>query len=228
MATHPLWQPFALVDPSCVEQLHVGPRQERPVAVVAPDPRWPVAFERVRATIVGALGSRALAVEHVGSTAVRGLWAKPIVDVDLTVTDSADEEAYRPALEAAGFELIIREPDWEEHRLLTLDEPEANVHVFSAGAVEPRRHRAFRDWLSRNEPDREAYAAHKRRLAEQDWADVVDYNNAKAALIYDIYERIFAADREHPHAPRPRGSGRESAGADQVADRDLGAGVADR
>ena len=146
-------------------------------------------------------------LEHVGSTAVPGLWAKPVIDLDLVVEDSSDEPAYVPALETAGFELVIREPAWEQHRMLRYETPRANLHVFSVGAVEPRRHRAFRDWLIADDGDRERYASLKRSLAdEQTFDTVADYNNRKAALIYEIYEPIFAADPEHAHDPRPIGA----------------------
>ena len=145
-----------------------------------------------------------LAIEHVGSTSVPGLWAKPLIDVDLTVADSADEPAYVPAMEAAGFVLRGREPEWEEHRMFRGADPTSNVHVWSPGAIEPRRTAAFRDWLREDEHDRAAYADLKRTLAKQGYTDVMDYNTAKGGLIYDIYERIFAADPAHEHSPRPR------------------------
>ncbi len=172
--------------------------------VVEPDPTWPAQFDRVRLAVCAALGERALSLEHVGSTAVPGLWAKPYIDADLTVADSADEAAYLPALEEVGFVLRVREPEWEEHRMLRGTDPATNLHVFSEGAVEPRRHIAFRDWLLEHAEDRESYAALKRQLSALGFTDAMHYNNHKAALIYDIYERIFAADPDHPHTPRPR------------------------
>ena len=108
-----------------------------PVNVVAPDPTWAESFAVVRERIYAALGERVLAVEHVGSTAVPGLWAKPMIDIDLTVLDSAAEADWLPDLEVAGFALRVREPDWEEHRLVRGQEPTSNEHVFSPGAREP-------------------------------------------------------------------------------------------
>jgi len=118
MPTHPLWQPFQLIDPAEVDNRLLMPRRTGEITVVSPDPGWPAASDRVRTIIVGALGPTALAVEQVGSTAVPGLWAKPIIDVELIVADSAAEDDYLAALEAVGFTLAIREPEWEEHRLL--------------------------------------------------------------------------------------------------------------
>ena len=116
---------------------------------------WPQAYSVVRDRVVAALGIRLLAIEHVGSTAVPGLWAKPVIDIDLTVADSADEDAWLPDLEAVGFVLRVREPDWEEHRVLRGQDPATNLHVFSSDAREPHRVRMFRDWLRTHPEDRD-------------------------------------------------------------------------
>jgi GrpB-like predicted nucleotidyltransferase (UPF0157 family) len=76
------------------------------------DPAWPAVYEGEAARVRGALGHRVVRLEHVGSTSVPGLIAKPIVDMVLEVADSSDEQAYAPALEAAGYVLRIRSPDW--------------------------------------------------------------------------------------------------------------------
>lgn len=115
------------------------------------------------------LRGNALRIEHVGSTSVPELAAKPVIDVLLVVADSAQETDYVPALEAAGFELRIREPGWHEHRMFQVPERNVNLHVFSAGSSEIDRMLAFRDWLRSNASDREFYARTKRALAQQDW-----------------------------------------------------------
>ena len=97
-----------------------------------------------------ALGERVLGLEHAGSTSVPDLAAKPIIDIVLTVADSADEDAYVPPLEAAGYALTIREPEWHEHRALKGTGPTVNLHVFSAGCPEIERMLAFRDRLRSN------------------------------------------------------------------------------
>ncbi len=199
-----MWRLFEPVDLAEAAAALLGRPNVAPVTVVRYDEHWPQAFAELQALIVAALGPLALAVEHVGSTAVPGLAAKPVIDVDLTVPDSADESAYVPALEAAGFELRRREPEWEEHRLLTLRHPRANLHVWSPGALEPRRHQVFRDWLRSHDGDRQAYAALKADLGTRGFVDGNDYNNHKAEFVYDVYERIFAADPEHEHTPHPR------------------------
>jgi GrpB-like predicted nucleotidyltransferase (UPF0157 family) len=201
--THPLWRPYELADLDEVAKARVG-GASRPVEVVPYDEGWPAQFDAVAARVRAALGDRIVVLEHVGSTSVPGLAAKPVIDVNLVVSDSGDEAAYVPDLEAAGFVLRIREPEWEEHRVLALEDPKTNLHVFSPGSGEPARTRMFRDWLREHPEDRDAYARLKTELAGQRFADVMDYNNHKAALVYDIYEKAFAADPAHEHDPQPR------------------------
>ena len=102
-----------------------------------------------------------LALDHVGSTAVPGLTAKPIIDIDLTVADPADEDAWLPDLERVGFELVIREPWWHEHRMVVSDEPRCQLHVFGPTAPEPIRHMMFRDRLRTHPEDLALYQATK-------------------------------------------------------------------
>lgn len=152
------------------------------------DPKWPYLFEREAGKVRAALGGRALLVEHVGSTAVPGLAAKPCVDLLLVVEDSSDEAAYLPDLEAAGYSLVIREPDWYEHRVFKGDEVNLNLHVFSRGCAEVERMRRFRDLLIGSAEARERYAAVKRELAEHTWARIQDYADAKS----DVVEGLLA------------------------------------
>jgi GrpB-like predicted nucleotidyltransferase (UPF0157 family) len=159
------------------------------VVIVDHDPAWPAKFlheaERVRAT----LGARVLQLDHVGSTSVPGLPAKPIIDMILAVADSADEAAYVPDLEAAGYTLRIREPDWFEHRLFKGPDANINLHVFSYGCSEIARTVAFRDWLRANPVDRDLYAATKRELAAREWKYLQNYADAKTPIITEIMTR---------------------------------------
>jgi GrpB-like predicted nucleotidyltransferase (UPF0157 family) len=164
----------------------------KPIELVDYDPDWPRLFDLEAEKIRAALGDRALGLEHAGSTAVPGLAAKPIIDIVLMVADSADEEAYVPALEAAGYELTIREPDWHEHRLLQGSDPSVNMHVFSAGSPEIERVTAFRDHLRANETDRELYERTKRELSQRTWTYTQDYADAKTAVVEDIIARANA------------------------------------
>jgi GrpB-like predicted nucleotidyltransferase (UPF0157 family) len=164
-------------------------RLDGPVRLVDYDPDWPGLFAREAARLRDALGDRVLLVEHVGSTSVPGLAAKPIVDVLLAVADSADEAAYVPALEAAGYALRIREPEWHEHRLFKGPDTEVNLHVFSAGSAEIERMLLFRDRLRDVDAERERYVAAKRALAQRRWQHVQDYADAKTAVVEEIIAR---------------------------------------
>lgn len=130
-----------------------------------------------------------LQVEHVGSTSVPGLCAKPIIDMLLVVKNSADEPSYVPALEAAGYRLRIREPEWFEHRLFKGPDTDINLHVFSEGASEIDRMIRFRDWLRSNESDRDKYAQVKQSFAKNRWRHVQHYADAKTSIIQKIMER---------------------------------------
>jgi GrpB-like predicted nucleotidyltransferase (UPF0157 family) len=139
-----------------VDSIHLGEVRPHnaPITLVEYDTQWPALFEREAARIRRALDDRALLVEHVGSTAVPGLAAKPRIDVMLAVADSADESGYVPSLEAAGYVLRIREPDWYEHRMLKGPDTDTNLHTFTPGCPEIDRMILFRDWLRSHGDDR--------------------------------------------------------------------------
>ena len=161
----------------------------KPIELVDYDPDWPGLFELEAEKIRAALGERVLGLEHAGSTSVPGLAAKPIIDIVLTVADSADESSYVPPLEAAGYELTIREPDWHEHRALKGTDPNVNLHVFSDGCPEIERMTAFRDRLRTNPADRDLYERTKRDLARRTWTYTQDYADAKTDVVEDIIAR---------------------------------------
>jgi GrpB-like predicted nucleotidyltransferase (UPF0157 family) len=163
-----------------------------PIALAEYHEEWPEQFARQAERIRTALGDRALSIEHVGSTSIPGLAAKPIIDILLVVQDSADEPAYVPALEAAGYVLRIREPDWHEHRLLKGSEIDLNLHVFSFGSVEVDRVLLLRDRLRHNPSERKLYEQTKRQLASRTWKYVEDYADAKSKVIEAILARAHA------------------------------------
>lgn len=157
------------------------------------DPEWPRLYEREAKRLRDALGASALVIEHVGSTSVPGLAAKPVIDMVLVVCDSSDEDAYVPRLENAGYVLRIREPDWHEHRLFKGPDTNMNAHTFSPGCVEVERMLAFRDWLRTHENDRLLYENAKRELAAREWKHVQNYADAKSAVVEEIVARAFTA-----------------------------------
>jgi GrpB-like predicted nucleotidyltransferase (UPF0157 family) len=159
------------------------------ILLVDSDPRWPELFGREADRIRAVLGCRALRIEHTGSTSVPGLVAKPTIDMLLVVTDSADEDAYAPALEDAGYLLRIRETDWHEHRMFKGPDTEINLHVFSAGCPEIDRMLTFRDRLRNNADERDLYVRTKLVLAQQEWRYVQNYADAKSVVIEEIIAR---------------------------------------
>ena len=167
-------------------------RHDGPIVFVDYDDAWPALFEGEAQRIRAALGARVLVLEHAGSTSVPGLAAKPVIDIVLAVPDSSNEDEYVPALEAKGYELRIREPDWYEHRCLMKNEPNVNLHVFSAGCIEIDRMLAFRDHLRTNEDDRGLYERTKRELGARQWAYVQDYADAKSEVVEAIIARALA------------------------------------
>jgi GrpB-like predicted nucleotidyltransferase (UPF0157 family) len=175
-----------------IRAITIGEVRTEQVVVADYDEAWPGLFAREADRIRAALGDRALTVSHVGSTSVPGLPAKPIIDIDLTVADSSDEESYIPALQDAGYVLRLREPDWYQHRLFKGPDTNINLHVFSPGADELERHLLLRDWLRGHPEDRDLYARTKRELAARLWKYVAHYAHAKTEVIVEILKRAGA------------------------------------
>ena len=189
---------MALPDPADVEsydrelaKVTVGGAQplSKPIEIRDYDPDWPLQYAREEARIRSILGERVIRIGHVGSTSVPGLPAKPVVDIALEVPNSAAESAYVPELEAGGYVLQIREPEWFEHRIFKGPETNINLHVFTTGCAEVDRMLLFRDWLRANAADRELYAGAKRELAARDWKYAQQYADAKTAVVHDIMSR---------------------------------------
>lgn len=168
------------------------PASRDTISVTESDERWPGLFDSFAAELKRVLGEAALHIDHVGSTAVPGLAAKPIIDIDVTVRDSEIEDDYVPALVSAGYLMVIREPWWHGHRMFVDGSGAVNLHVWPIGAAEPIRHLLFRNWLRENADDRERYARMKKELSRELVDEPDRYNLAKNAVIDDIYARIFA------------------------------------
>jgi GrpB-like predicted nucleotidyltransferase (UPF0157 family) len=160
------------------------------------DPAWVDRFAAASSLLNEILGGLIISIEHVGSTSVPGLAAKPIIDIDLLIEDTAQESRYVPALERLGYRLVLREPWWHGHRMLVSPAEDVNLHVWPQIAPEPIRHRLFRDWLRSHPEDRDLYATTKRRLVRDTAHQPSDYSLAKNDVIDDIYGRIFATSGE--------------------------------
>ena len=164
----------------------IGGREKRAICIVDYDPDWPNVFEEHANRIAGALGDTAVQIEHIGSTSVPGLAAKPVIDILVVVPDSSDESQYLTQLENAGYLLRVREPEWNQHRMFRTAELDVHIHVYSSGCDEVARLVRFRNRLRENVEDRNRYEEVKRALAEQDWPDMNDYAAAKTEVIESI------------------------------------------
>lgn len=161
----------------------VGGPEPRPVVIEPYDPTWPDRFQHERAKIAAAL-PHARAIEHIGSTSVPGLGAKPVIDIQVEI-DGLDEHRDIPPLERAGYHLRVREPNH-----LMVRTPARDVHIhFWRDADDIDRHLLFRDWLRFDAKDRETYEAVKCELATRTWADTNDYALAKSDVVADITVR---------------------------------------
>lgn len=177
-----------------IESSSVSPVPTR-ILIEDYNPHWPELFAREADRIKCLLGAAALEIEHVGSTSVAGLAAKPIIDLLLVVADSAEENAYAPPLQAAGYVLRIREPHWYQHRLFNGPDTDINLHVFSSGCPEIDRMLTFRDWLRSNAAERDLYARTKLALAQNQWEDVQNYADAKTAIIEELLARALKGSK---------------------------------
>ena len=160
-----------------------------PVQIVDYDPGWPRLFEREAERVQTALGDQVLLLEHIGSTSVPGLAAKPKIDMVLVVADSADERAYVANLEAAGYVLQIREPDWYEHRMFKGPDTDVNLHAYTFGCPEIDHVLLFRNWLRSHASDRQLYERTKGELARVNWKYMQNYADTKIAVVEEILAR---------------------------------------
>ena len=164
------------------------------IHLVPYNPEWPSQFSQLAGRVRLALGGKVLLLEHVGSTSIEGMPAKPIIDLVLVVADSTDEPSYVPQLEEHGFVMRLREPDWFQHRMFKTPDIEGNLHVFSRGCEEVQRLLIFRNWLRANDDDRILYENTKRELAARNWKYTQHYADAKTEVVEDILGRAANVD----------------------------------
>jgi GrpB-like predicted nucleotidyltransferase (UPF0157 family) len=164
----------------------LGGIEKRGLVLADYDPQWPEIYTEHELRIRQALGPAAVQIEHIGSTSVPGLAAKPIIDVLVTVKDITAEEDYLDQLLDLGYELRVREPG---HRLVRTPARDVHVHVLEAGDEDADDYLLFRDRLRANPEDRVLYERTKRALIEQDWADMNAYAEAKTGVITGVKER---------------------------------------
>ena len=174
------------------QEVLIGGIEKVNITIVDYRPEWVHEFEQHKKKIEQALGSIAIQIEHIGSTSVPDLAAKPIIDVVIAVKDASDESSYLQPLINAGYQLRVREPMFFEHRMVRTPNRDTHIHIFSEGCQEIERYLLLRQYLRDNESARKEYEALKRRFAEQSWDDMNAYAEAKT----DIIERFIQLSKE--------------------------------
>jgi GrpB-like predicted nucleotidyltransferase (UPF0157 family) len=165
-----------------------------PISIAPYDPAWPGRFEDEAARIREALGPVAVRVDHIGSTAVPGLGAKPVIDIQVSVDDVALVDRFRRPVEGLGYE-YRPDPDDDEHEYFFRDVGGVRafqIHLCPAGSRWERRHLAFRDHLRANPEDAARYEALKRDLAGRFPLDIHSYRDGKDDWIRSLEARPTA------------------------------------
>jgi GrpB-like predicted nucleotidyltransferase (UPF0157 family) len=172
-----------------------------PVVIYDYDARWPVQFEAEKARILAAIGGHVVAVEHIGSTSVSGLGAKPTLDILIAVQHLEDTTACIEPLQALGYQYV---PEFEvqlpERRYFRKGAPHHthHIHMVEFGSDFWTRQLLFRDYLRGHPESAQAYETLKRQLAGQYGTDRDGYTNAKSEFILSILERARALDAGPP------------------------------
>ncbi|MDN5896296.1 MAG: GrpB family protein [Nocardioides sp.] len=169
----------------------VGGVEKRELVIVEADPTWPQAFAQHEEQVRAALGTTAREIEHVGSTSVPGLAAKPIIDILVIVDDITAEEDYLQPLLGMGYQLRVREPG---HRMVRTPALDVHIHILESGDPERDEYLLLRDHLRRTSTDRALYERTKRELVQSEWADMNAYAEAKTAVITQIKGRARVAE----------------------------------
>jgi GrpB-like predicted nucleotidyltransferase (UPF0157 family) len=171
------------------------------VVVVAPEPSWPDAFDAAARDVAAAIGDNLLAVHHIGSTAIGGIWAKPVIDLMPVVRDIARVDERVAAMRALGYE-AMGEFGIPGRRYFRRDGAEGlrthNVHAFQDRSPHVARHLAFRDFMRAHPDLARQYSDLKRQLAERYSDDIEAYMDGKDAFIKEMEARALAWARENP------------------------------
>lgn len=185
--------------------------RNREYGLADPDPVWPARYEEEAGRIRAALGDQVVRIEHVGSTSVPGLAAKPIVDIQLSLASLEPREAYMPALVGLGYRHVADgiEPDHEYFSREDGGQRAFQIHACPAGSDWERRHLAFRDWLRGHPEDAQAYEDLKRRLASAHPRDLMTYVDGKTPFIREVEARALG---ERPAAGSGKGTSHQGGG----------------
>jgi len=169
-----------------------------PVVIAAYDPGWPELFSALAASLRQSLGQTALRIDHIGSTSVPGLDAKPVVDVQISVVSFEPLDAFRIPIEGVGFVFRARNPDLTKRYFRERPgERRTHIHVRRAGSWSEQSNLLFRDYMRDHKEDAIRYADLKRRLAQQYGDDRYGYTDAKAPFIWEILAKANVWSQEN-------------------------------
>jgi GrpB-like predicted nucleotidyltransferase (UPF0157 family) len=163
------------------------------VVIIPYDPEWPNLFAHLGGALRAALGDFALRIDHIGSTSVPGLDAKPVIDVQISVASLEPLDAYRAPLESLGY--VFRADNTERTKRYFRESPglrRTHIHVRRAGSFSEQFALLFRDYLRAHADDARRYAKVKHRLANSYRHDRHGYTDAKIPHVWEIMTR---ADR---------------------------------
>jgi GrpB-like predicted nucleotidyltransferase (UPF0157 family) len=177
------------------EPAHPPEEHDPAIRIVEYDSSWPATFEREATTIKRTLGSVAVRIDHVGSTAVPRMPAKPIIDINVSVRDVEAIDAYRQPLEALGY-LFVPDPDPDFRDFHFFGKPATrprsfHIHVCQVDSLHEKRHLVVRDYLRTNANEAREYASIKRSAAEQYPGDRLAYMAAKGPYIDALEQRAI-------------------------------------
>ncbi|MEX2720477.1 MAG: GrpB family protein [Candidatus Wukongarchaeota archaeon] len=169
-----------------------------PVRIVDYDPQWPIQYEEEKDRILGVIGHIVLAIEHIGSTAVPGLGAKPIIDIMIAVRHLADAEKGIEPLKSVGYEYV---PEFEdslpERRFFWKSPPESrkyHIHMVELTSVFWQRHLLFRDYLRTRPKVAQEYYHLKKELAAKHGSDRDAYTDAKTSFIKSVEAKARSSE----------------------------------
>lgn len=164
----------------------------RKVDVVPPDPKWREAFEIESKQVADALGENVVAIHHIGSTAIPGIYAKPIIDLLAEVKDLMKVDEQNLSMIALGYE-VMGEFGIPGRRYFYKKNREGvrtyHIHTFLVGSEQVERHLRFRDYMIAHPEDAQRYSELKRRLAREYPANIDDYINGKHGFVEEIDQK---------------------------------------
>lgn len=169
------------------------------------NPEWPALFRDLGVKIRQAIGSGALRVDHIGSTSIPGLAAKPIIDIQISVAAFDPMDPYRLPLEALGFQYREKNPELTKRYFKEPDrnEERTHIHVRRAGSFSEQFPLLFRDYMRCHPGEAAAYAELKVRLAEQHKRDRLGYTEAKGSFIWKVMQNADRWAQETGWEPGP-------------------------